>query len=138
MQAALREARMAFEKDEVPVGAVMVFNHRIIARAHNMTQQLNDATAHAEMLAITAAARYVNARYLTDCTLYVTLEPCVMCAGALFWSQIGRVVFGADDPKGGFLRIPFPILHPRTVLVKGILAEECSQLMSHYFSLKRK
>lgn len=137
MKVALQEARQAYEEDEIPVGAVIVCNQRIIARAHNMTEKLNDVTAHAEMLAITSAANFLGAKYLQDCTLYVTLEPCVMCAGALFWSQISRVVYGAADEKRGFGRINKHILHPQTVLSGNVLAEDCSVLLRSYFASKR-
>jgi tRNA(adenine34) deaminase len=138
MRQALTEARKALEKDEVPVGAVIVANGRIIARAHNLTETLNDVTAHAEMQAFTAAANSLDSKYLNDCTLYVTLEPCVMCAGAAFWTQIGRIVFGAPDPKRGFLLTGQPILHPKTEVASGILQAECAGLLSDFFARKRK
>ena len=138
MKQALNEAKEAFDKDEVPVGAVVVCNNRIIARAHNLTETLNDVTAHAEMQAITAAANYLGGKYLTDCTLYVTVEPCVMCAGALGWSQIGRVVFGARDEKRGFQKLAPDALHVKTELVSGILADECGALMQDFFARKRR
>jgi len=137
MSEALKEARKAFDKDEVPVGAVIVANGKIIARAHNLTETLTDATAHAEMQAITAAASYIGGKYLKDCTLYVTIEPCVMCAGALYWSQISRVVYGASDPKRGFSLVPAPLLHPATALTCDILDQECGELMSRFFKNKR-
>ena len=136
MKEALKEAEKAFEADEVPVGAVIVCKNRIIARAHNLTERLNDVTAHAEMQAITAASNYLGAKYLPDCTLYVTLEPCNMCAGALFWSQIGKVVFGAADEKRGY-QANGGKLHPKTEVVTGVLANECSNLMVEFFRMKR-
>jgi len=137
MKAALQEARKAFDLDEVPVGAVIVCDGRIIARAHNMTEKLTDVTAHAEMIAFTAASHYLNSKYLHDCTLYVTLEPCLMCAGAAFWTQISRVVYGAPDPKRGFSKTGKRILHPSTKTVSGLRAEECSDLLTSYFLSKR-
>ena len=137
MKQALIEAERAAERDEVPVGAVVVCKDRIIGRGHNLTEALNDVTAHAEMQAITAAAGTLGGKYLTDCTLYVTVEPCVMCAGAIAWSQLGRLVFGAEDPKRGYQRYAADALHPKTVVVKGVLAEECSQLMKTFFQKKR-
>jgi len=137
MKQALAEAQQAFDRDEVPVGCVVVCNDRIIARGHNLTEMLNDVTAHAEMQAITAAAGYLGGKYLTDCTLYVTLEPCVMCAGALGWSQISRIVFGASDEKRGFSRFAPMAIHPRTIVSPGIMAEECSHLLKQFFLLKR-
>lgn len=137
MKHALREARMAFEKDEVPVGAVVVCNNQIISRAHNLTERLNDVTAHAEMQAFTAAADSLGGKYLDECTLYVTLEPCLMCAGAAFWTQLGKIVFGAGDPKRGFRKISEKILHPRTKIISGIMEEECGQLLKDFFQRKR-
>lgn len=137
MKQALAEAQKAFDCDEIPVGAVIVCQGRIIARAHNLTERLTDVTAHAEMQAITSAAGFLGGKYLTDCTLYVTLEPCVMCAGALGWSQIRKVVFGASDPKRGFQRIAPQALHPKTEVVSGILEEECTALMKGFFQKKR-
>lgn len=137
MKQALIEARTAFEKDEVPVGAIVVSENRIIARAHNLTETLNDVTAHAEMLAITAASEYLGAKYLTDCVLYVTLEPCTMCAGALNWAQIGRLVTGASDLKRGFKRLNPSPLHPRTQIAEGVLADACGELVKQFFALKR-
>lgn len=137
MRQALNEAKKAFELDEVPVGAVIVANNVIIARAHNLTEQLTDVTAHAEIQAITAAAGTLGGKYLTGCTLYVTLEPCAMCAGGLYWSQIDKVVFGASDPKRGAGRFE-GIYHPKTIVQRGILAEECSELMIEFFAKKRK
>ena len=138
MKKALVEAKVAFDMDEIPIGAVVVCQNQIIARAHNLTEQLTDVTAHAEMQAITAAANYLGGKYLTDCTLYVTVEPCVMCAGALGWSQIGRVVFGARDEKRGFQKLAPEALHVKTELVEGILADECGALMQHFFARKRR
>jgi tRNA(adenine34) deaminase len=137
MKEALKEARMAFEKDEVPVGAVMVLNGRIISKAHNLTETLQDTTAHAEIQAITAAASFLGAKYLNDCVLYVTLEPCTMCAGALFWSQIGKIVFGAYDEKRGYTRLKDSVLHPRTQVIPGILETECRDLLIQFFQKKR-
>jgi tRNA(adenine34) deaminase len=137
MKQALQEARCAYDEGEIPVGAVIVCNQRIIARAHNLTERLSDVTAHAEIQAITAASEHLGGKYLTDCTLYVTVEPCVMCAGALGWAQIGRVVFGAGDEKRGFLRFAPQALHPRTQLVSGIMEEECASLMKQFFREKR-
>ena len=136
MRQALGQAQKAMETDEVPVGAVIVQNGRIIARAHNLTERLNDVTAHAEMQAITSAAHFINGKYLIDCTLYVTLEPCVMCAGALYWAQIKRVVVGALDPKRGFLQAAVS-LHPKTALSAGVLEEESKVLLNQFFSQKR-
>ena len=136
MKKALQEAEAAFEKGEVPVGAVIVVQNRIIARAHNLTETLNDVTAHAEMQAITAAANYLGAKYLQNCTLYVTLEPCQMCAGALYWSQISRIVYAASDLKRGFNTMGGQ-LHPKTVLEKGPLAEESEVILKQFFSQRR-
>lgn len=138
MQQALREAHDAYSEDEIPVGAVIVSNDRIIARAHNNTERLHDVTAHAEMLAFTAATNLLDAKYLTDCTLYVTLEPCVMCAGAAGWTQVGRIVYGASDPKRGFERLGRGMLHPKTVVDSGVLKEECENLLKMFFQQKRK
>ena len=137
MKEALKEAQKAFDEDEVPVGAVVVCNKQIIARAHNMSEKLNDATAHAEMLAITAAENYLGNKYLKDCTLYVSLEPCVMCAGAMFWTQLGRLVFGANDERHGYKKSGSKLLHPKTEMEGGLLAEESSKLMKLFFSKKR-
>lgn len=128
---------MAFEKDEVPVGAVVVCRDRIIARAHNLTETLNDVTAHAEMQAITAAADALGGKYLNACTLYVTVEPCVMCGGAIGWSQMGRLVYGAADPKRGYSVYAPDALHPRTEVVSGVMADECGNLMREFFKKKR-
>ncbi len=133
MRQALQEAHTAFEKNEIPVGAVVVANNRIIARAHNLTELLNDVTAHAEMQAITAAANILGGKYLTDCTLYVTVEPCPMCAGALRWAQLTRLVYGATDEKRGYSRISPHLLHPKTVVTPGVMAEECADLMRLFF-----
>ncbi|MBT0607813.1 nucleoside deaminase [Aequorivita echinoideorum] len=136
MKRALQEAETAFEKNEIPIGAVIVVNNQIIARAHNLTETLNDVTAHAEMQAITAAANFLGGKYLIDCTLYVTIEPCQMCAGALFWSQISRIVYGARDEKRGCINLNTQ-LHPKTNMIGGILSEECSQLLKRFFIEKR-
>lgn len=137
MGEALELAEQAGETGEIPVGALIVCRHRIIARTYNQTERLKDVTAHAELLAITAATQYLGAKYLADCTLYVTLEPCVMCAGALFWSQIGRVVIAANDPKRGYRRITSPVLHPRTRLTTGVLTAESEWLLSNFFGRLR-
>ncbi len=137
MQEALKEARKALELDEVPIGAVIVHGGRIIGRGHNLTEQLNDVTAHAEMQAFTAAANYTGGKYLKDCTLYVTIEPCVMCAGASYWTQISKIVFAAHDTKRGFSLIGERIIHPRTEVLSGILANDASQLMKDFFIAKR-
>jgi tRNA(adenine34) deaminase len=137
MKQALQEAKCAFLEDEIPVGAVVVCGDRIIARAHNLTERLSDVTAHAEMQAITAASEYLGGKYLNDCTLYVTVEPCIMCAGALGWSQIGKVVYGADDEKRGFRRFAPQALHPKTQVVSGVMEEECATLMKEFFQKKR-
>ena len=137
MQEALKEAQQAFNEGEIPVGAVIVSKGKILARAHNLTQRLNDPTAHAEMQAITSATHAIGGKYLNDCTLYVTLEPCVMCAGALFWSQIERVVYGAADPKRGFSTTGKNLFHPKTVIDKGVLEQACSALLMDFFKKKR-
>ena len=137
MKEALREAEAAALEDEVPVGAVVVCRGRVIARGHNMTERLNDPTAHAEMIAITAATEAMGGKYLNDCTLYVTVEPCPMCAGALAWSQIGRVVYGARDPKRGFSLFSPSLLHPRTEVTAGVLADACGQAVLSFFRDKR-
>lgn len=137
MKQALSEAKQAYEKDEVPIGAVVVCNDRIIARAHNLTETLNDVTAHAEMQAITAAANVLGGKYLDECTLYVTIEPCPMCAGALGWAQLQRVVYGAADKKRGYTQFSTQVLHPKTVVAHGILADECGELMKSFFEKKR-
>ncbi len=137
MREALKEAREADAEGEVPVGAVIVCKGRVIARGHNMTETLHDPTAHAEMLAITAATEALGGKYLNDCTLYVTLEPCSMCAGALAWAQIGRIVYGADDPKRGCTLFSPCLLHPKTEVLGGVLAEECGALVSEFFKRQR-
>jgi tRNA(adenine34) deaminase len=138
MNEALKEAHKALALNEVPVGAVVVNQNRIIARAFNMTQQLNDVTAHAEMIAITSATNYLGAKYLSECTLYVSLEPCVMCAAAMKWAQLARMVFGASDPKEGFVRLNDQIIHKKTVVVSGVLEEEASTLLKEFFRKQRK
>lgn len=137
MRMALEEARLAFDEGEVPVGGVIVCGDKVIARGHNLVMRLNDPTAHVEMQLITCATDYIGSRYLSDCTLYVTLEPCVMCAGALFWSQIGRVVFGADDPKRGAARMNQRIYHPKTVVNGGVMVDECADILKGFFNEKR-
>lgn len=137
MREALREAQAAAAEDEVPIGAVVVSRGRVIAKGHNMVEALNDPTAHAEMIAITAACEAVGGKYLTDCTLYVTVEPCPMCAAALGWSQISRIVYGAPDPKRGYTGFSPSLLHPKTEVTAGVLASECSELVSGYFKGKR-
>jgi tRNA(adenine34) deaminase len=137
MKQALEEARRAFDRGEVPVGAVVVCRDRIIARSHNLTETLNDVTAHAEMQAITAAANYLGGKYLQDCTLYVTVEPCVMCAGAIAWAQTGRLVFGAADEKRGYQRYAPNALHPKTNVLHGVMADECAGLMKEFFKKRR-
>lgn len=138
MNRALEEARRAAEQGEVPVGAVVVCRDRIIARAHNLTEMLHDVTAHAEMQAITAAANALGGKYLDVCTLYVTVEPCPMCAGALAWAQLGRLVYGASDPKRGYTTLQTPMLHPKTQVTAGVLADECGALMTDFFRQKRR
>ena len=137
MKKALQEAEMAFEKGEIPVGALVVIDNKIIARTHNLTEMLNDVTAHAEMQAITSAANFLGGKYLKNCTLYVTLEPCQMCAGALYWSQITKIVFGASDEQRGFEKKGTQI-HPKTTVVRGVLADECGNLMKRFFLERRK
>ena len=137
MREALKEAQKAFKADEIPVGAVVVCNKQIIARAHNLTERLNDATAHAEMQAFTSAENYLGSKYLNECTLYVTLEPCVMCAGAAFWTQIGEVIYGAKDEKRGFTLLGKKILHPKTKVRFGILETECSKILKEFFRKNR-
>ncbi|MBQ7812382.1 MAG: nucleoside deaminase [Bacteroidales bacterium] len=137
MREALREARMAAAEDEVPIGAVVVCRGRIIGKGHNMTERLNDPTAHAEMIAITAATEAMGGKYLNDCALYVTVEPCPMCAGALAWAQIGKVVYGASDPKRGFSLFSPSLMHPKTEVVDGVLSEECGEMVSEFFRNKR-
>jgi len=137
MKEALKEARKAFDSDEEPVGAVEACNNRIIARAHNLTERLNDVTAHAEMQAFTAATNFLGGKYLEDCTLFVTLEPCVMCAGAAAWAQVGKVIFGAYDEKRGYSLIKQNILHPKTMVSGGVLENECTELLKEFFKSKR-
>lgn len=137
MREALVEAHRALDRDEIPIGAVIVADDRIVGRGHNLTETLHDVTAHAEMQAITAAAEHLGGKYLEQCTIYVTVEPCVMCAGALGWSQIGRVVYGASDEKRGFQRFAPQALHPRCTVTAGVLKEECAQLMQDFFKKKR-
>ncbi|MER3497509.1 MAG: tRNA-specific adenosine deaminase [Chitinophagaceae bacterium] len=139
MMLALKEARIAYEEDEIPIGAVVVMNDRVIARGHNMTEKLNDPTAHAEMIALTSAYNHLGSKYLPEATLYITVEPCLMCAGAMYWSKLKKIVWGADDEKNGYKRItgtnwPF---HVKTKVVKGMLKEECAQLMKDFFKSKR-
>jgi len=138
MREALREAKKALEISEVPVGAVVVCNNKIIARGHNQTEKLTDATAHAEMLSITAAANYLGSKYLTECTLFVTLEPCNMCAGAIYWTQLQRLVFGTSDVQRGFSLVGAPLLHPKTEVVKGVEAAECKELLDTFFRRLRE
>ena len=137
MKKALQEAEMAFDKDEIPVGAIIVIDNKIIARSHNLTELLHDVTAHAEMQSITAAANFLGGKYLMGCTLYVTLEPCQMCAGALYWSQISKIVYGASDENRGFVNMGTK-LHPKTTVVSGVLADEAADLMRRFFAEKRK
>ncbi|MCC9136837.1 nucleoside deaminase [Pontibacter silvestris] len=136
MREAYRQAQYALEEDEIPIGAVVVCNNRIIAKAYNQTEKLNDVTAHAEMLALTAASNYMSNKYLHDCTLYVTVEPCVMCAGASYWAQLKRIVYGSPEPKRGYRRVG-NLLHPKTEMVSGIMAQECADLMASFFANKR-
>ncbi|MCQ2297818.1 MAG: nucleoside deaminase [Bacteroidales bacterium] len=138
MSQALREAQAAYDEGEIPVGAVIVCQGQIIARTHNQTEALHDVTAHAEMLAYTAAANHLGSKYLNDCTLYVTLEPCVMCAGAAGWTQLGRMVYGASDPKRGFERLGRSMLHPKTEVSSGLMGPACEQLMKEFFKSKRQ
>ena len=137
MKEAFKEAQKAFSEDEVPVGAIIVCDNKIIARAHNMTERLNDVTAHAEMLAFTSATDFLGGKFLNECTLYVTLEPCIMCAGASYWTQLKKVVYGASDLKRGFSRIAENLLHPKTEVVSGVLASDCSLIIQAFFSKKR-
>ena len=139
MMLALKEARLAFEEDEIPVGAVVVINEKVIARGRNMTEKLSDPTAHAEMIALTSAFNNLGSKYLPEATLYVTIEPCLMCAGAIYWSKLGKIVYGADDEKNGYKKItasnwPF---HPKTELIRGVLKEDCAKLMKDFFKSKR-
>ncbi len=137
MKKALQEAEVAFDKGEIPVGAIIVIDNRVIARSHNLTELLNDVTAHAEMQSITAAANFLGGKYLKDCTLYVTIEPCQMCAGALYWSQISKIVFGARDEQRGYLTFGTQ-LHPKTQVIQGVLASEAADLMKRFFAARRK
>jgi tRNA(adenine34) deaminase len=137
MKKALQEAEMAFDKGEIPVGAVIVIDNKVIARSHNLTEMLNDVTAHAEMQSITAAANFLGGKYLKNCTLYVTIEPCQMCAGALYWSQISKIVFGARDEQRGFITFGTQ-LHPKTEVIQGVMAKECGKLMTDFFASRRK
>ncbi len=138
MRLALHEAKKAYDAQEIPIGAVVVCKGKVIGRGYNLTEQLNDVTAHAEMQAFTAAAQTLGGKYLKDCTLYVTIEPCVMCAGASYWTQVSRVVYGAKEEKRGFTKVAQNILHPKTLLTGGVLAEECGGLMTSFFANKRK
>jgi tRNA(adenine34) deaminase len=138
MKQALQEAELAYREEEVPIGAVIVCQNRIIGRGHNQVERLRDATAHAEMLAITAASDYLGSKFLEDCTLYVTIEPCVMCAGALRWVQIPRIVYGASEPKVGYSRFGDGLLHPKSSITRGVMAEECAALMRRFFQERRK
>lgn len=137
MKEAIKEAKKALDKDEVPIGAVIVSGNQVIARAHNLTETLNDVTAHAEMQAFTAAANYLGGKYLTDCTLYVTLEPCAMCIGASAWAQISKIVYGASDEKRGYTQFNHQIIHPRTKVMSGVLESECSAIIKAFFKTKR-
>lgn len=137
MREALKEAQKAFDLDEVPIGAIVVSNDRIIARAHNLTEHLNDVTAHAEIQAFTAAAEFLGGKYLHDCTLYVTIEPCVMCTGASYWTQLNKIVYGAKDPKRGVSKLNIKLSHPKTKITFGVLKEECGELMQKFFNSKR-
>lgn len=138
MNEALKEAREAASENEIPIGAIVVCKNKIIGRGHNQTERLNDVTAHAEILALSAATQFLGSKYLTDCTLYVTVEPCVMCAGALAWAQLGKLVYGATDAKRGFARCTPSLLHPKTIVASDICSEECSQLVLDFFADKRK
>jgi tRNA(adenine34) deaminase len=139
MRQALVQAKQAFEEDEVPVGAIVVLNNRVIARGYNQVEKLNDPTAHAEIIALTSAFNYLGSKYLPEATLYVTVEPCVMCAGALYWSKIGSIVWGASDPKNGFSRVQPAVspFHPKSIIITGVLEEECSELIKAFFRAKR-
>lgn len=137
MRIALQEAQKAFKLEEIPIGAIVVSHGRIVGRGHNLTEQLNDVTAHAEMQAFTAASQTLGGKYLKDCTLYVTIEPCIMCAGASYWTQIGKIVYGADEEKRGFTKKSSQVLHPKTILKSGVLAVECAALMKQFFANKR-
>jgi len=137
MKEALKEAQKAFDADEVPVGAIVVAENKIIARAYNLTERLNDVTAHAEMQAITSAANYLGGKYLIDCSIYITLEPCVMCAGGLYWSQISKIIYGAKDEKRGFSNQVNNLLHPKTEILSGVLEDECASIIKQFFKAKR-
>jgi tRNA(adenine34) deaminase len=137
MREAIKQAAIAFDEKEIPVGAVIVCNNKIIARAYNQTEKLNDSTAHAEMIALTAAFNYLGGKYLPDCSIYITLEPCIMCAGALYWSQIGRIIFGAPDQKRGYRTVKSEVLHPKTKVIEGILADDCKQILDKFFNIIR-
>jgi tRNA(adenine34) deaminase len=137
MKQAFVEAQKAYDKEEIPVGAVVVANNTIVARAHNLTETLNDVTAHAEMQVITAASNSIGSKYLNECTMYITLEPCLMCAGAIFWSQLQKLVYGASDLKRGYTRIKYPLLHPKTQVVNGIMANESELLIKEFFGKRR-
>ena len=137
MREAIKQAKIAFEEKEIPVGAVVVCNNKIIARAYNQTEKLNDSTAHSEMIALTAAFNYLGGKYLPDCSIYITLEPCIMCAGALYWSQIGKIIFGAPDQKRGYRTVKSEVLHPKTEVIEGILAEDCKQILDKFFNTIR-
>lgn len=142
MQQALKEARKAYSEEEIPIGAIIVLGDKIIARGHNQTERLNDCTAHAEIIALTSAFNFLGSKYLPDASIYITIEPCLMCAGALYWSKIGRIIYGADDDKNGYRRgilmpAPWPF-HPKTILTKGILKEECASLMQEFFRERRR
>jgi tRNA(adenine34) deaminase len=137
MREALKQAQLAYEEDEIPIGAVIVADNRVIAKAHNLTERLNDVTAHAEMQAFTSAANYLGGKYLMDCTLYVTLEPCTMCAGASYWAQIGKIVYGAKDEKRGFSLLNVAVLHPKTIIKGGVMEKECGELLVSFFKKKR-
>jgi tRNA(adenine34) deaminase len=133
MKEALKQAQISFEQNEIPVGCVVVCNNRIVAKAYNQIEKLNDSTAHAEMIALTSAFNYLGAKYITDCTLYVTLEPCIMCAGAIQWAQVGKLVYGASDPQKGYTRLGKNILHPKTEIISNILSRECKQIIDKFF-----
>lgn len=137
MSLALEQANLAYQAGEIPVGAIITIENKIIAKAHNQTERLQDVTAHAEILAITSASNYLGSKYLTQCTLYVTLEPCLMCAGAIFWSQLHSVVYGAKDVKRGFSKLNTQVLHPKTIITQGILEEDCAQLIQNFFQKLR-
>lgn len=138
MREALKEAQKSYEKNEVPVGAIIVYANKIIARGHNLTEQLKDVTAHAEIIAITSASHSIGSKYLNECTIYVTIEPCVMCAGAIGWAQLSKLVFGAYDLKKGYTLFSENILHPKTQVIKGVLADECRDIMQKFFAERRK